>query len=159
MVDGALDAQGYALVFAVNALGIVLAGRISAWSVGRAGPRRLLGAGVAVELAAAVVLLVCALTTRSVWALLPPLFVLVSCTGLLMPNATAPALGGQGHRAGTASALLGVLQFAFAATVPPLASLGGVTPVVMAATILGSALAGGLAYVAVWRMRQPVPAG
>jgi MFS transporter, DHA1 family, multidrug resistance protein len=160
VVDGALDAQGYAVVFAVNALGIVLAGRISAWLVGRAGPRRLLGVGVGVELAAAVVLLVCALTTRSVWALLPPLFVLVSCTGLLMPNATALALGGQGHRAGTASALLGVLQFAFAATVPPLASLGGVTAVVMATTVLGSALAGGLAFVAVWRTRdEPVRTG
>jgi MFS transporter, DHA1 family, multidrug resistance protein len=155
VVHGALDAQGYALVFAVNALGIVLAGRISAWLVGRAGPRRMLGVGVVVELVAALALLVGALATRSVWTLLPALFVLVSCTGFVLPNATALALAGQGHRAGTASALLGLLQFTFAASVPPLASLGGVTPVVMALTILGSALAAGLAYLAVLKTRTP----
>lgn len=155
VVDGALDAQAYAVVFAVNALGIVLAGRVSAWLVGRFGPRRMLGVGVALELAAAVALLVLALATRSVWALLPPLFVLVSCIGLVMPNATALALAGQAHRAGTASALLGLLQFSFAATLPPLASLGGVTPAVMAVTILGSALAAALVYAAVLRTRVP----
>ena len=158
LVDGALDPQGYAVVFAVNALAIVLAGRVGAWLVGRVGPRRLLGAGVVLELAAALALLAGALASRSVWALLPPLFVLVSCTGLLLPNATALALAGQGHRAGTASALLGVVQFAFAAAVPPLASLGGVTAVVMAVTTLGSALAAGLAYLAVLRTRVPEPA-
>jgi len=158
LVDGALDPQGYAVVFAANALAIVLAGRVGAWLVGRVGPRRLLGAGVVLELAAALALLAGALASRSVWALLPPLFVLVSCTGLLLPNATALALAGQGHRAGTASALLGVVQFAFAAAVPPLASLGGVTAVVMAVTTLGSALAAGLAYLAVLRTRVPEPA-
>jgi DHA1 family bicyclomycin/chloramphenicol resistance-like MFS transporter len=157
-VEGALSAQGYAAVFAVNAVGILVAGRISAWLVGRAGPRRMLGAGVVVAVTAALALLTAALVSRSVWALLPPLFVLVSCTGLYMPNATALALAGQGHRAGTASALLGLLQFVFAATVPPLASLGGVTAVAMAVTIVGTTGAAALAYVAVLRTRVPEPA-
>jgi DHA1 family bicyclomycin/chloramphenicol resistance-like MFS transporter len=154
-VDGALDPQGYSIVFAVNAVGILVAGRVSAWSVGRVGARRLLGAGVVIELVAAAALVAGALTTRSVWALLPPLLVLVSCTGLVMPNATALALSGQGDRAGTASAVLGLLQFTFAAIVPPLVSLGGVTAVVMAVTILGSAVAAGLVFLAVLRTRVP----
>jgi DHA1 family bicyclomycin/chloramphenicol resistance-like MFS transporter len=160
VVDGALDAQGYALVFAANAVGIVMAGRVSAWLVGRLGARRLLGVGVVIEVVAAVALLAGVLASRSVWALLPPLFVLVSCTGLVLPNGTALALAGQGHRAGTASAVLGLLQFSFAAVVPPLVSLGGVTAVVMAVTIVGTASAAGLAYLALLvalRVRQGAP--
>jgi DHA1 family bicyclomycin/chloramphenicol resistance-like MFS transporter len=158
-VDGALSPQVYAVVFGVNGLGILLAGRVSAWLVGRVGARRLLGAGVVIELVAAVALLVGALTTRSVWALLPPLLVLVSCVGLVMPNATALALAGQGDRAGTASAVLGLLQFTFAAIVPPVASLGGVTAAIMAVTIVGTAVAAAVVFLAVLRVRMPDSSG
>ena len=68
-----------------------------------------------------------------------PLLFLVGCTGLLLPNATALALEGQAAVAGAASAMFGLLQFAVGATVPPLASLGGVTALVMATTICASA--------------------
>ncbi|MCU1665219.1 MAG: drug resistance transporter, Bcr/CflA subfamily [Pseudonocardia sp.] len=156
-LDGALNPQTYSAVFALNGLGIVLAGRVSAAVVGRVGPRRLLGVGVVLALVAALTLLAEALASRSVWALLVPLLVLVSCTGLFMPNATALALAGQGGRAGTASALLGLLQFTFAAAVPPLASLRGVTATVMAVTILATALAAALVFLAVLRTRVPAP--
>jgi DHA1 family bicyclomycin/chloramphenicol resistance-like MFS transporter len=141
VVDGALGPQAYAAVFAVNAVGIVLVGRVSGMLVERLGPRRLLSVGVAVALGAAVAMLVGVLVSRSIWAVLPALLVLVSCTGLIMPNATAMALAGHGKAAGTASALIGLLPFSFAAVVPPLASLGGVTPLVMAVTILATAVA------------------
>ena len=62
-----------------------------------------------------------------------------------------PGTAGQGHRAGTASAVLGLLQFTFAAAVPPLASLGGVSPVIMAGTIVGTAAAAGLVFLSVLR--------
>lgn len=129
----------YSLVFAANAVAIVVAGRISSLLVVRVGPRRLLAVGVALALVAAVAMVVGVLVSRSVWALLPPLLVLVSCTGLISPNATALALADQGAAAGTASAVIGLLQFAVGAIVPPLASLGGVTPLVMVVTILGMA--------------------
>jgi MFS transporter, DHA1 family, multidrug resistance protein len=158
-LDGALSPQTYAVVFAVNGLGIVVVGRVSAALVGRVGPRRLLGVGVVIALVAAVALLAGALASRSVWALLVPLLVLVSCTGLLLPNATALALAGQGGRAGTASALLGLLQFTFAAAVPPLASLRGVTAAVMAGTTLTTALAAALVFLAVRSTASPSPTG
>jgi DHA1 family bicyclomycin/chloramphenicol resistance-like MFS transporter len=56
-----------------------------------------------------------------------------------MPNATALAMADQGSAAGTASALLGLIQFGFAAVIPPLASLGGVSPLVMAVTTVATA--------------------
>jgi DHA1 family bicyclomycin/chloramphenicol resistance-like MFS transporter len=136
-----LSAQQFALVFGVNAVGILLVGPLSAALVGRVGPAWLLTAGVVAALVAAVAMLVGVLVSASVWALLVPLLFLVSCTGVLLPNATALALEGQAAVAGAASAVFGLLQFAFAAAVPPLASLGGVTALVMAATICATAVA------------------
>ncbi|WP_103380112.1 multidrug effflux MFS transporter [Pseudonocardia dioxanivorans] len=153
-----LSPQVYGVVFAVNATGIVLAGRLSAWLVDRAGPRRLLGAAVAVAFVAALTLVAGVLLTRSVWAVLPPLFVVVAAVGMIMPNATALAMSGQGAAAGAASALLGLGQFLTGALVPPAASVGGVTPLVMAVTIAGTATAAVLAAVPVLRSRDPEPA-
>ncbi len=134
-----LSAQQFALVFGVNAVGILVAGRLSASLVGRLGAARLLTAGVVVALVASVAMLVGVLVSGSVWALLVPLLFLVSCTGVLLPNSTALALEGQAAVAGAASALFGLLQFAFGAAVPPLVSLSGVTPLVMAVTICATA--------------------
>jgi DHA1 family bicyclomycin/chloramphenicol resistance-like MFS transporter len=135
-----LSAQQFALVFGANAVAILIVGRLSASLVGRVGPARLLTAGVVVALVASVAMLVGVLVSGSVWVLLVPLLFLVACTGVLLPNATALALEGQAAVAGTASAVFGLLQFAFGAAVPPLASLGGVTPLVMAVTICASAV-------------------
>jgi DHA1 family bicyclomycin/chloramphenicol resistance-like MFS transporter len=150
-----LGQQGFAVVFAVNSIGIVLFGRLSAVLVGRVGARRLLRAGVALALVAAVTLLLAVLLSGSVWAVLPPLFLLVGSLGLVFPNGTALALAGQKQAAGTASALLGLLQFALGAVLPPLASLGGVTPLVLALSILATAVAAGLVQLA---LRGPAAA-
>lgn len=139
-----LSAQQFSWVFGANAVAILVVGRVSASLVGRVGPLALLTAGVVVALVAAAVMVVGVLVSDSVWALLVPLLVLVACTGVLLPNATALALEGQATRAGAASAVFGLLQFAIGAAVPPLASLGGVTALLMVATILGTAVVAAL---------------
>jgi DHA1 family bicyclomycin/chloramphenicol resistance-like MFS transporter len=135
-----LSAQQFSLVFGANAVAILVVGRVSASLVGRVGALALLTAGVVVALVAAVAMVVGVLISSSVWVLLVPLLALVSCTGVLLPNSTALALEGQAARAGAASAVFGLLQFSIGAAVPPLASLGGVTALVMVATILGTAV-------------------
>ena len=85
-----------------------MTGRISAALVERVGPVRLLTAGVVVALVAAVAMVVGVLVSSSVWALLVPLLVQVSCTGVLLPNSTALALESQGRAAGSASAPVAV---------------------------------------------------
>jgi DHA1 family bicyclomycin/chloramphenicol resistance-like MFS transporter len=152
-----LDAQMFAAVSGVNALGILVCSQTSAVLVRRVGATALLTVGVAVALGAASLMLVGVLVSSSVVALLVPLFVLVSCTGLISPNATAVALEGHGSLAGSASALLGLAQFSVAAVVPPLASLGGVSPRVLATTALATAAAAAVAHVFVLRTR-PAPA-
>jgi MFS transporter, DHA1 family, multidrug resistance protein len=118
--------QQFSAVFAVNALGIMGAGRLSAQLVGRVSPHRLLAAGLTVNVAGGVALLiVVAAGVGGVVAVLVPLFATVASIGLILPNATVLALELHPDAAGSASGAIGVAQFALAAALAPLVGAGG----------------------------------
>ncbi len=73
---------------------------------------------------------------------LPALFVVVSSQGIVLPNATTLALSGHPSTAGSASALLGVLQYVIGAAAAPLVGIGGTAtavPMAVVIAVLGSA--------------------
>ncbi|MEU5883580.1 multidrug effflux MFS transporter [Spirillospora sp. NPDC047279] len=134
-----MSPQAFSAVFGVNALGIVLAGQVNCRLVGRVPLGRLLAAGLAVVAAGAVVLLIAVVAGAGLAVILPALFLVVAAQGLVLPNSTALALTGRPPRiAGSASALLGLGQFAIGGAAAPLA---GGTAVPMAVTIAVCALA------------------
>jgi DHA1 family bicyclomycin/chloramphenicol resistance-like MFS transporter len=71
-------------------------------------------------------LIVVVLTGVGLVGILSSFFLLASSLGLIMPNATTLALATT-RTAGSASGLLGVLQFAIGAIVAPLVGLCGTT--------------------------------
>lgn len=118
--------EAFSAIFAVNGVGIVVASQVSARLVGRVSPRTLLRAGLAIGAAGGAILLaVVAGGGLGLWAVLPPLFAVVASVGLVLPNASALALADHADVAGSASALLGVLQFAVGAAVAPLVGIAG----------------------------------
>jgi MFS transporter, DHA1 family, multidrug resistance protein len=121
-----LSPQLYSLAFAMNGIGLVTASQVNAHIVERVGPTRLLRRALACVVTAASTLLVVVLIGGlSVWALLVPMFAIVSSLAFVMPNATALALADHPEVAGTASALLGVIQFMIGAIAAPLVGVGG----------------------------------
>jgi len=137
-----LSAQLFGLVFGVNAVGIVACGQLSARLVDRFGPGPLLRVGGYQCLAGAVLLLVAVLTGAGLALVLPALFLVVSSVGLVSPNATTLALAEYGRTAGSAAAVLGVLQFVVGGAVAPLVGIAGTgTGVPMAAVIAALAAA------------------
>jgi DHA1 family bicyclomycin/chloramphenicol resistance-like MFS transporter len=136
-----LDPEAIAAVSALTGLGIVVFSQVGAALSRRVGAGALLAVGVHLALAAAVAMLVGVALSAALPALLVPLVVLVACTGLIGPNATALALDERSERTGAAAAVLGLAQFGTAAIIPPLAALGGISPVVMAATVVATTIA------------------
>ncbi|WP_344868866.1 multidrug effflux MFS transporter [Amycolatopsis ultiminotia] len=133
-----LSPQLYSLVFGLNGVGIVLAGQLNGRLVGRIPERTLLTAGLITAAIAGTLTLVAASLALPLPAVLIPLLFMVSSVGLVMPNASSLALAAHARSAGSASALLGVLQFAIGAIATPLVGLGGDgTAVPMAATMAG----------------------
>ncbi|WP_419712177.1 multidrug effflux MFS transporter [Pseudomonas sp. NFX224] len=111
-----VPAEHFGWFFGANAAGFILVAQVNARLLAKRGPAFLLTRAVWVYLGAGLALLaVSALHTTQLWPLLIPLFVCISSLGCILPNASACAMNGQGARAGSASAMLGCLQFSVAA--------------------------------------------
>lgn len=111
-----VPAEHYGWLFGMNAAGFILVAQVNARLLRRFGPALLLSRAILVYLAAALIVLgISLLRTEQLWPLLVPLFVCLASLGCIIPNASACAMNGQGRRAGSASALLGCLQFSVAA--------------------------------------------
>jgi MFS transporter, DHA1 family, multidrug resistance protein len=128
--------QLFSVMFATNALGLVLASQVNRALLRRLEPRAILRAAVSVQALAGVALLAVVAAGGGVWTIVPLLFVVVAILGLIFPNATALALADHPRVAGSASGLLGVLQFIVGAAAAPLVGVGGTaTALPMALTI------------------------
>lgn len=108
--------EHYGWLFGSNAAGFILVAQINAVLLRHRGPAFWMRRFIWVYLVCALALLaVSSLKTQSLWPLLLPLFVCIASLGCILPNASACAMAGQGQNAGSASALMGSLQFCVAA--------------------------------------------
>ena len=150
-----LSAQQYSFVFGAGGIGIVLMGQINGRIVGRFTERSLLATGVTAAALGACCMVVAATFGLGMVALLVPLGFVVSSVGLIMPNSMSLALANHPNTAGSASALLGVVQFAVGGISAPLVSLGGKdTALPMALTMAAFALLSLTAFLTLTRHRR-----
>ncbi len=138
-----LSPAAFSAAFAVNGLGIVAASRLTGRLVGRIAAPVLLRAAVAQALAGATLLTAAVLLGGlGVWSILVPLFLVVSSVGVVNPTTIALALEEHGEVAGTAAALVGVLQYLLGALAAPVVGVAGTgTAVPMALLMLALVLA------------------
>jgi len=145
--------ERFGWIFGAIALGLISASQLNRVVLARVAGARILSHALVVTAAAGVILLVMAWTgVGGLAGLLGPLFVYIASLGFVLPNVIATALGPQGRNAGTASALLGTLQFGAGATVGALLGvLGDGTAVPMAGLIATC----GLSALLVHRLAAP----
>jgi DHA1 family bicyclomycin/chloramphenicol resistance-like MFS transporter len=111
-----VPAEHYGWLFGANAAGFILTAQFNGWLLRHHGPAYWLKRTVWVYCAATLTLLAVAMAQPAqLWPLLIPLFVSTASLSCVLPNATACAMAGQGAHAGSASALIGSLQFTVAA--------------------------------------------
>ncbi len=110
-----VPAGDYGWLFGLNAFGLIAASQVNARLVTRLSPGRLLAWALRVQALAGCALLTLTLVGGvSLTTLMIPLFFFVASIGIIAPNGTASALRYEGHRAGSASALMGGCQFGLA---------------------------------------------
>jgi DHA1 family bicyclomycin/chloramphenicol resistance-like MFS transporter len=136
-----VPAEHFGWLFGTNAAGFILVAQVNARLLAKRGPSFLLTRAVWVYLLAGVSLLaVSAMHTEALWPLLIPLFVCIASLGCILPNAAACAMNGQGARAGSASALMGCLQFSVASGAASLVGVlhdGSAMPMAMVISLCG----------------------
>ena len=152
-----LSPGAFSAVFAANAGGIMATGQLNGFLVGRVGSRRLLRVGLALSAVGTLGLFAVVVTgAPGLGLFLPPLFVTAAAMGLIIPNAAALALEDEGTVAGSASALIGVLQYAPAAVVAPLVGIVGVSAYPMMIIMAILSCTAGIVFVtlAPWKHRR-----
>ena len=141
-----VPAEAYGWVFGSNAIGFIGTSQINRRLLHHYPADAILRAGAMIGAAAALILVVMVATgSGGIWGVLVPLFFCIAPLGIILPNATALAMAGHGERAGTAAAMLGIIQFAsggFASAAVSALQNGTALPM---AAVIAACMAGGIA--------------
>jgi len=140
--------ERFGLYFGANAIGLMIASQINRYLASRVPSELIVRSTLPVAVAAGATLLADAYTGFGGFAgILVPLFCFVICHGFVGPNTTALAMSPYGAVAGSASALMGTLQFVLGAASGNLVSaFGNRSAVPFAAVIAGCALCAFVAH-------------
>lgn len=144
----------FSMVFAANSVGLLLFGLVSMSLIARFGTRTTMSVGLTIAVLGSSALILACTADAGLWLFLPLLFVTVSSVALVIPTATAIALSGQGDRSGTASGVLGTIQFGVGGLIGPAVSVVATSATAMSITMVIAAV---LACVVSLRCTQPEP--
>ncbi len=118
-----ISPQRFGFFFGSNAIGIIGASQVNRFLVHRYTARQILQAVLWITLTASIGLLLAAYTPDAgLVAIVIPLWFFIAMHGIVSPNTTALAMGPYGGVAGSASALLGTVQFLLGAAAGSLIS-------------------------------------
>jgi DHA1 family bicyclomycin/chloramphenicol resistance-like MFS transporter len=116
----------YGLMFAVNAVGMMIGGAIAGKLAGKFPLRRVTLIGELISAVGILAVVVLTVVGAPAVALIVPLFVAIAPLGLVLGNSTALAMGEvPAGSTGMASALLGLLQFVIAGVASGLVGIAG----------------------------------
>lgn len=131
-----IPAKSFGWVFGSNAIGLIVCSQINARLLKRLSYDVILDKIFVVLSVLGVLLATAGIFNWGFWGLAIPLFLFIAALGMTFPNATAGAMATQRKSAGSASALLGTLQYGIAAFSSALVSrLHNGTTLPMCATI------------------------
>jgi len=109
-----VSTQNFSYFFGANAFSLIVASQMNRWLLRRFHPEQILERALSISLvSSASVLILCGLTgVGGIEVLAVLIFVCFLCSGTAFPNVAATAMAPFGRNAGSASALLGTVQFA-----------------------------------------------
>lgn len=150
-----LNQQQFGLMFGASALWLIAATQLNARLMRWYEPYQVLVvASVCAAVCAAVLLVVAASGVGGMFAVTVPLWLVLFCTGLALPNAPTVALNAHGDMAGTAASLLGAVQFGVGAIVSPLVGVLGNNALGMSIVMFGGLTLAAVVLVVVARPWQ-----
>ncbi len=134
--------QVFSILFGINGLAIIA----GSFSVGRLSDkfheRNLLKTGVLMAFSANTLLLIMAIIQGPLALIVLSLFIYMSSIGIILTSASTLALKSQRHRAGSASALIGMLPLLVGSIMAPLVGLNESSAVPMGAIMFTTSLIG-----------------
>jgi MFS transporter, DHA1 family, multidrug resistance protein len=143
-----LSPRAFSILFALNAASFVAAAQVNGRLLRRAEPTRVIRAAKIVQFVAGLLLIAVSLTgsasTLALVATVLPLAAMLCTIGFILPSSSALAMTPHGSRAGSASALMGTLQFTIAALAVFMMSKIGAHPALAMSITIATCAALGL---------------
>ena len=150
-----LTPQAYAIVFSVQACGVIIGGQLNRRLVRRIAVRRLLFLGLLLQfLGAAVVLGLFLSAQLGIAPVIPAMLVVFVGVGMIVPNTLTLALEEHATEAGVAAGLIGIVQYGLGAAIAPLMGVAGnESGAPIGVALLSCAVVGFLSYGVIARQR------
>lgn len=147
--------QVFSLLFGMNGIGLVIGAQIVGRLTGVLTELQFLKIGLFMSITSGTLLLLAVLLNGSLLTVVIPIFFFVSSIGIITTSSFSLAMESQGHIAGSASALLGLLPFLLGSITAPLVGIAGEhTAVPMGVIIFTSALLAVLSYIKLTKVKS-----
>ncbi|RNF38958.1 Bcr/CflA family efflux MFS transporter [Planococcus salinus] len=138
--------QVFSVLFGINGIAMIM----GSWIIGRFGgivsEHRLLQGAVVTAVSATFVLLIMTIIEGPLASLVISIFVYMIAVGMTFTSSFTLAMKNQGHVAGSASAIVGMLPLIIGSIVSPLVGINEVSAVPMGGILFGTAVLGMLAF-------------
>ncbi|PSL40975.1 DHA1 family bicyclomycin/chloramphenicol resistance-like MFS transporter [Planomicrobium soli] len=138
--------QVFSVLFGINGLAIILGSYLIGRFAGIISEKRLLQIAVTTAGIATAVLLIATILEGPLATIVIPIFIYMITIGMTLTSSFTLALREQGHRAGSASAVIGMLPMMIGALVSPLVGIDETTAVPMGAILFITSLIGILTF-------------
>ncbi|RIW29585.1 Bcr/CflA family efflux MFS transporter [Bacillus salacetis] len=137
--------QAFSILFGINGLAIISGSFIIGRLGGIVPERRLLKTAAVIAVTATSFLLLMTIMEGPLAAVVISIFIYMTSMGMVLTSTFTLAMEHQGHRAGSASAVLGMLPLVIGSVVAPLVGINETTAVPMGAVLFTSASLGAAA--------------
>ncbi|KKK33637.1 MFS transporter [Mesobacillus campisalis] len=139
--------QEFSLLFGVNGIALIIGSQVVGRYAGIIPERTFLKAGLVISNLSGSLLLLALLLKAPLLAVAIPIFFLVASIGIIATTSFSLAMETQGHIAGSASALLGLLPFVLGSLTAPLVGIAGeYNAIPMGVVIFSASLLAFLSY-------------
>ncbi|MED1607227.1 Bcr/CflA family efflux MFS transporter [Cytobacillus kochii] len=134
--------QVFSILFGINGLAIITGSTIVGRLGGKVTEKKLLKIAVTVAASSTLFLLLMTIIKGPLALIVIPIFIYMLSMGMVLTSSFTLAMEFQGHRAGSASAILGMLPLVVGATVSPLVGLNESTAIPMGAILFVTSFIG-----------------
>lgn len=138
--------QVFSILFGINGLAIITGSFIIGRFGGIISEKKLLRTAVIIAVSATSIILFVTIIEGPLVTLVIPIFIYMTSMGMILTSTFTLAMENQGHRAGSASAVLGMLPLLFGSMVSPLVGIDETTAVPMGATLFITSFIGCIVF-------------
>ncbi|MCM3176581.1 Bcr/CflA family efflux MFS transporter [Cytobacillus horneckiae] len=138
--------QVFSILFGINGIAIITGSTIVGRLGGKVPERTLLKIAVTVAASATAFLLIMTIIQGPLATIVIPIFIYMTTMGMIITSSFTLAMEHQGHRAGSASAVLGMMPLILGAAVSPLVGINETTAIPMGAILFTTSFIGFIVF-------------